>query len=323
MSPKLGKRKRREIAEREANSRIVVIPPPDPPNDEPPSESWFWKGANRLYIYGGLIVIVLAIIGFIWTCNDRNKTQQEKNRSPQEKQNDEYDTGTLHPEALSPEPQQGYATLEYQPVLSSQPPKDNDPIIKGILLDSAALNFELWFNIADNTLPIPSFALKKGITILFPFRSPANFPSHPAPSYKGCDTTRVSFWIHGNRLYISCDFYDLENGELIGSIEYNHWKLWKRNRSGFNNDDERLEVRDKRKKIVFEIAYGQGHSLNNEPKVLLGGYFLSSKSVTIIPNAPIKGGGYCYCFLKSDSNWKQEAEEKIDSILPVFTIPKP
>src|SRR5580700_2757838 len=111
MSPRLGKKKRREIAEREATSRIVVIPPPELPN-EPPKESGFWKGANKLYIFLGLIVGVLAIILFKWTCSDRNISQQEKNRSPQEKVNDEYDTGTLHPGALSPQPPQNYDPLE-------------------------------------------------------------------------------------------------------------------------------------------------------------------------------------------------------------------
>jgi hypothetical protein len=137
--------------------------------------------------------------------------------------------------------------------------------------------------------------------------------------FKDCLDTKFTLGIKENRLYVSTVFKDIQNEQVIGVIEYNHWKLYKSNLLTFQNDDSRLEVRDKQNNVVFSIMYGE---LDKDARyVIISGYFLNNSSVLIIPNSKNDHSKHLFenfCILKTDSAWKTKAYDRIDSIKSVF-----
>jgi hypothetical protein len=128
------------------------------------------------------------------------------------------------------------------------------------------------------------------------------------PSKVFCDDYKLVLGAKEDKLYVSAEFKDLEKEEMMGIIEFNHWKLYKENVFSFNNDDETLEVRDKQNNIAFAISYGR---LVHMKGVLVSGYFIGDSS-TMVLRTNIEGPKDTqFCILKSDPAWKNRVMTEI------------
>jgi len=212
-----------------------------------------------------------------------------------------------------------YRELNAPPVFLSEPPKSEVPKIEGILLDSTSLAAPThplfsgtWFTFANQNIDMPIEVLKHGVEFALPIVNGLT-PDNP-----NCGKSTVRFGVHNKRLYVSCSFYDIKNEEFIGSIEYNHWKLYIPNLLIFYNDSKRLEVRDKQNNIVFSMKYHHVKDGTSFPHISIGGYFINNKAIIVVPNYPSNPAHDCFCFPKIDSNWKDRAKDIIDSLITVF-----
>jgi hypothetical protein len=97
----------------------------------------------------------------------------------------------------------------------------------------------------------------------------------------------INFMLLNNRIYVSTDIRDLKTGELVGSIDYNHWSLIKHKFITYSDSDTSLEVIDNYKNVAFSLVYSQPNTIN------LQGYFVLDSTITIISNGLI-------CFHKND-----------------------
>lgn len=162
-------------------------------------------------------------------------------------------------------------------------------------------------------------------------------------SLSGCTDTNLTIGVKDERLYVSTVFKDIEKEETVGSIEFNHWKLFKPNLLDFRNGEQKLEVKDKQNRIVFSVRFSK-----DVDAVFISGYFISSKSIlilsspvertiydtTVIANfmseagitktddnsGPIHLANFkkTICISKTDINWKQNAVEYIEQLTSVF-----
>jgi hypothetical protein len=264
----------------------------------------FWKLTASLGILIGLIVGINELIQL-------SKSKKDK----YEEEN--FVEGTLE----APKIESGsadFSILEYPPIFTNavlDTLKASDsiislPKINGLLIKNMNESEKILFSIGiDNIaqgklINIPISTLKKGISLNI-------------SSFLECSDKKILMCIKDSRLYISVDFKDLQKEEIIGFIEFNHWKLFKPNLLDFKSDDSRLQVRDRQGNIVFTINYAL--NTGNLNTLSIGGYFIGDESVSILTNLGTK---YIIasdtCIRKSDSLWKQKASKIIKRVQPVF-----
>lgn len=178
--------------------------------------------------------------------------------------------------------------------------RSNEPIIRGILIKDYNKNGFAIVGISGYIFSCFRNDLDRGIDIF-------------NPVFSGCGLdTHLILAVKNERMYVSAEFKDLQKEELIGSIEFNHWKLYKPNMLDFNNDDEKLEVKDKQNHIVFSIKY-------ESYGIYISGYFIGPSSIIVLPNDPKKSKSKNpLCLTKLDPNWKQKALDEISVIQSIF-----
>ena len=253
----------------------------------------FWKLITGI---GLLLAIGVSLFFFI----DRYKSPKQKFEEEKLAQ------GNLNPPIL-----QNF-TKEY--TISETPPKfyENPPVntlyphIKGIY----AKNIK---NLQYVNVILGSLAVRCLVSDLY------NGVNLFSPAFSNCTDSKLMLGLKDDRLYVSVEFKDLKKEETIGVIEFNHWSLYKDNLLDFNNDDERLEVKDKQNNIVFSIQYFV--DMPNDPEIYIRGYFISPYDILVLTDRAIadkNGVEFNKCLLKTDSNWKQKAEFRIQDIKSIF-----
>ena len=116
--------------------------------------------------------------------------------------------------------------------------------------------------------------------------------------------------LKNDRLYISAEFRDLQKEERIGTIEFNHWRLYVPNLLDWAESETQLQVWDKKGFTVCAVET-DGYST-----CTINGYYITPTSIWILGNNGNEPDEIC--FLKTDSNWKQKSEIEIAKIKPLL-----
>ncbi len=235
----------------------------------------------------GLIIMVVSIIGIVY----------KKDKS-------DFEEGDLKPTQLNPSTKQSKidSSAEKPPVFSTLPVKDSYPKIVGLLLPPAGKTGGYNIYVGSNDYAHSYDELQNPVLI---------------KSNNGSDNlpveTLMYLIIHDDKLYISAQFKDIETGQYIADIEFNHWKVYIPNRLTFRNDEHRLEIRDKQNLIVCAISTN-----NPSPSLIdIGGYFLGIKSIYVRGNK-FTGGRLDANISKDSTNWKEQAMIEIQKLKTIF-----
>ena len=214
--------------------------------------------------------------------------------------------GEIHPPDLQPgklDPG-SYTILEKDPIFYREPFASNYPTINGIRLKRYDSSGFTVFGIGNTAIPLPNPDLERGIELSI---------GHPF----GCQDHKISLFLKNMKLYVSTEFRDVENEEVIGVLEYNHWKLYKEKILDFNNDEFGLEIKDKRGNILFSLCCGYGNV------VYITGYFINQRSVMVLQNNYGSNRPQLGCFQRSESDWRHRAEGEVGLIKSIFGHEKP
>jgi hypothetical protein len=289
----MGKKSRRKQKRREA--RIRQIAQAEIQAAEKPKK--------RIGIVGwsGIIAAIVAIFLVPAYWEPLKRTFMSKK---QRNEYDNFDTGTLKPAPLdtslvkSETAQQTFLdTSGKTPHVSTnvvEPPEG--PPIKGILIFDSVKTV-LLFQWGTNNFGFTMKQLEDGVTI--------------DRMVHVCGPVDVKFKVKDNRIYTSAKFNSILNEENIGTMEYNHWRVYLPNLMDYDHDEERLQVRDKQSNIVFSIQYlGNG-------RVSIAGYFVDEDKIFVLVNDPTVQTPFI-CVPKKDPEWRSKAAAKIKQIKPIF-----
>jgi hypothetical protein len=264
-------------------------------------------------IIGGVFFIIASILTTI-QLYDRLNTQKEKpvvEKTARQKFDENYIDSTLKPAPLPN--YKPYYVLESPPIFTS-PIKDDYPIIKGIKLSG------------EKTFPFISLFL--GRTLLIPLRKDLRKGIKLSLHMNmNCYPSYITFVERDNRIYVSTEFKSLMNEETIGIIDYNHWRLCKKELFDYHNTDDMLEVIDKQNQVVFSIKFQIG--VAGTQGIYISGYFINPYAITILSfrggeqnaNGTISANGkqsIDTCLDKSIYNWKQKSAALISEIKTIF-----
>ena len=163
-------------------------------------------------------------------------------------------------------PENKYTVLKTQPILDQKKIRTYREV-KGIYVKDLNTMPSVTFLVGINFIEVPTIDLYPGIDLLNPI-------------YKDCINSMLGIIAKGNRIYVSARFVDIKTETEIGTIEYNHWKIYNGTYQQYTPLDDKFEVKDKQGDIVFSISY----SSKVKPLVEITGYFVSPKSVFVINN---------------------------------------
>lgn len=248
------------------------------------------KEAKRKFIIEliiGFIIMTVSIIEIVYT-----------------KDKSDFEEGELTPLKLLPSNIQNKidSSAEQPPVFSTKPIKDDYHKITGLLLPDSGKKYGYNVYVGANMYAHSYEGLQKAVPIK------SNNGSNNLPV-----ETIFYLIIHNDRLYISAQFKDIKSGEYIGSINYNHWEVYKPNLLRFRNDDYKLEVRDKDNHIVCAICT----KCSNTQTIDIGGYFLGLKTIYIKGNK-FTGGRVDENIEIGSTNWQQKSLFQIEKLAPIF-----
>lgn len=232
--------------------------------------------------------------------------------SPKEKfERDHFRSGDLKPNKITNRNASfsEYVVSETRPFFLNKI-TDRFPKIKGILVEKFDTKQEIILNLGGLPIHCKPKDFYKGIDIFL-------------SKFADCTKVKLTIAVNNDRIYVSTEFKDLEKEQVIGNIEFNHWRLFNDNMLDFNNDDEKLEVKDRQGNIVFSIKYDM---LDDSTSLVnISGYFIDYTSVLVLPNviltnkgAELKGNTIIQCISKNDTNWKKQAQYDIQFIKTIF-----
>ena len=223
-------------------------------------------------------------------------------KSPKEKYDEEnFISGELRP--LPIKTQDSISFSEASQTYTFKGITEKAPEIYGIVIKKFKSLRRITFKIVTDSYGITTNQLSKGFNIL-------NFVKKDQIEFEcivGVD--------NNERLYVSLEFKDLEKEETIGFINFNKWKLYKPNLFYFQNDDYRLEVRDKQNHIVLALKYNQSET---DPTIEIAGYFIGPTGCLVIPNDPQDQSLGVGFFIKDQSDWKQKAIMILTHVKSIF-----
>jgi hypothetical protein len=275
------------------NKNILTIPPAA---ITLPQESKANKFLNKVWKYIVGIGILLGIGASIPVIIDYFKTDKQKF------EDDHFIQGDLKPDKLTTKYNPGDKKVsEHKIKLSVIPPGDTLPKIHGIYIK----NFEtanVSITIGDHSTFDDPYYYYAGIDVFRTLRK------------RACNTSSLTVGVADDRLYVNVVFHDINTGQTIGEIEFNHWKLYKENLYDFYSDDQKLEVIDKQHNIVFSLAYEKSRDAN---AVIIQGYFMDSeKTMVAVTRSPFLAVGYAdiKCFDQKDSDYKVAVLKEIAKI---------
>lgn len=171
---------------------------------------------------------------------------------------------------------------------------EEENFIKGIFIPDRVLetdkDLSVFYGSVGITYPIGKY--KQGVDV--------------TPSLIGCEgqpLSDIKLKIINNRLYVSIEINDLESGEIVGIIDYNHWSLYKKNVLRYHDEDNYLEVIDKYNNVVFSIFFFNSHTIR------IQGYFLRRGAITVVSDGVT-------CLGDSDKKEAMQAIKRIKKIYP-------
>lgn len=172
---------------------------------------------------------------------------------------------------------------------------DEENFIKGILIPNRVLETDkdltVMYGSVGMAYPIGKY--KQGIDVTPSLIEYAG----------GQPLSDIRLKIIDNRLYVSIEINDLESGEIVGIIDYNHWSLYKKNVLRYHDEGNYLEVIDKYNNVVFSIFFYNSHTIR------IQGYFLRKGGITVV-------GDEIKPFGDSDKKEAMQAIKQIKKIYP-------
>ena len=112
----------------------------------------------------------------------------------------------------------------------------------------------------------------------------------------------LGIYLKENRLLFSMNIFDLQRDEIVGTLNYNHWSLFKPNFLDYYFDDKSLEIIDRQNNVVFSIK------LLSSNKIRLRGYFSTDSNVTVLSDSGL------ITYYKDSTNYKKDALVSIKNI---------
>jgi hypothetical protein len=222
-------------------------------------------------------------------------------KSPEQKYQDEtFVAGNLKPPKIEMPESNQYSFAERPPIIPNTL-GDSSIGIKGLLLKTKNPYQPIGVAMGNYAYVIPLINFNYGVVL---------------PMVQGQECGNIIFGIKDGRLYVSAEFKDLQKEEIIGIINFNHWKLYKPNFFDFKDDDTRLQVWDKQNNIVFALEYiveGGVHFVN------VNGYFINTASISVLVcDERDHQKRFGMCISKTEHDWKQKALTYISKIEPIF-----
>ena len=202
------------------------------------------------------------------------------------------------------------------------PRTDSQPPIKGIEIDK--YNNQKFVNSGSVTFKIGQVTKTIAASFLFQPINVLPLGGNPCRLEKP-----LLVGVLKNRLYVSVDFDNLEDGENIGTMEYNHWKLWKSKKLQYDYDErskDKFEVRDRNGYIVLSIQYIKNPDIT-QANVVISGYLLDKEQILVMNSrttstSNLYTGGTDNCFQKQiDPGFKSKARSEVAKINSIFEHP--
>lgn len=281
------------------NNNATGVPPLPPPDNNLQGVSGLFKKFYKLILLLGAIFTVW--IGLDFACN-KMKSQKELDREaklpqgefilPQMKidSNDDNQNFELPQTLISPG-------------IVDKADSDSFPHIRGILVHNYKQKKHLRIIFGDTVYYADAKKLQTGITI---------------SAGGACGEHAIRLGLYNDRIYISTEFKDLMNGNFVGEINYNKWKLFKENFLDYDNSDESLVVFDKRNNIIFDmICFDQ---IDDDIILAIRGYFMSPFGVMVVNTDPFNSYRKCIP-ITGNSDWQRMAQLYCQRIPKVFFIP--
>lgn len=275
------------------------IQPPQPP---PPDFIDRLKSSKPGKIIA-LLASVIAFVGVLYAVKDGCKTVDEK-----------------HDEATY---KRGELSLPINPVNPSSFDIPINPIFSETIPDTAIeVRGILLSNISPNN---PTVSVSVGYkSNVFQLSQLYNGVDIGKMFFNKC-TPEIYLIARKNRLYISTQFKDIQDGLSIGIIEFNRWRILRAKSLFVENSDHELEVKDLANNIVFSMKY-----YPDDNGVIISGYFMRAMNVQIV-ESPLQleigddftgvsyMGDTCIDIIEG-TNWKQKALQKIEKIQPARNL---
>ena len=254
---------------------------------------------------------ILTVLGVLFGIFSNIDSIKEYFESPKERYNyKNYQEGDLKSPKISSE----FKLSEIPPNFTMNAISESLPKIKGIYIKDFKKATAMIVQLGNYALvqPFPQ-NLYEGLYIL-------------STIFSDCSNSKLLLAIRDDRLYVSVEVKDLQKEETIAFIEYNHWKVFLSNQFEFYNDDKRLEIKDKQHNVALSITYfplDRGVS-KKDIMIVINGYFISPKSVLVLKTNDV-GDSYQQtnkCFIKTEPNWKANAETEISTINSIVSLGK-
>lgn len=281
-------------------------------NHEPPKKKKWWQKGWAIVM--GIFLILGGLAGL--------KPVRElfmSKHAVYEQEN--FDTGTLKSLKIG-DVSLDYDTLELQdrPIFNKAR-RDTLPLVKGIKIKDTSPGENIKVLVGSGVWFLSKDILKKGIKIF------------DADTTSECSETKLNLILHDGRIYASAEFRDFKNEEIVGTMNYNYWKVYLKNLLTYRYDDYKLEVLDKQGYVIFSIAF-HDNDVSPTGVVSVSGYFMNPQSVLIV-NTGTRPSFFTSetqqqmldlrkCITKdSGGTWRREAEKLISKIKTVFNQPEP
>ena len=131
---------------------------------------------------------------------------------------------------------------------------EDEVFAKGIFVPKSILysNGLINVNYADIRYSCRVEALKKGYVV-----KPHTVSCGPLKE----QPFEVKMIIKNDRLFISTVFKDIQKEEVVGIIDYDHWRLFKPNLLNWKESDTSLEALDRGNNVIFNMIYEQPNTL--------------------------------------------------------------
>jgi hypothetical protein len=231
-------------------------------------------------------------------------------------EHDNFDAGTLNPIDIK-NIDLAYDTLEMQNrPLFNRLITDTFPVVKGVKIKPSDKHAPVFIQVGSGMWVLYKSELQKGIRIFNPVTTDE------------CSQTQLSIILYKDRIYASAEFRDLKTGQIVGIMDYNHWKVYLKNLLDYRYSDDKLEVLDKQGYVIFSILFSDKGQASNGG-LSISGYFMNPNSVlivntdsipTIYTDATTKEARSRRICITKDSNgkWQLEAEKMISKIQSVY-----
>lgn len=254
-------------------------------------KKWWNITIAIITVVGGLIGIFSAVPGL----RDLFSTHEEKRLRETTK------TGELKP------PPVPWQLLDHPPEFHSENPGSSHPKIKGLYFKDLEKKY-IYINYGGIGYITEGSKLYKGLKLFVPKPAVDSFRNATAVPLD------IILAAKDDRIYVSATIRELDQGRVIGVIDFNRWVLYDDTYLCSKNDDSKLEVRDKQDKVAL--------SLNLQPSQInilsISGYFLGDSTCLVLRSSG-QGSGDTVLFIPTDGpDWKKRVGAEASKIQPMY-----